>query len=67
MELDIKENGKLRIFINCVGLWGLMSDKAKVHRFGLTGPCMRAGGKTIKPMARDVSSTLMVTSTMAHG
>jgi hypothetical protein len=32
---------------------GLISDKAKVHRSGLMGQCMKVGGKTTKPMERE--------------
>ena len=49
------------------GLLVETSDKVKDDRYGLMGPCMRDGGKTIKQMEKDDLSMLMVTCMMDNG
>lgn len=44
-----------------------ISDKAKVDKFGQMAPCMKAGGKTTKPMVREDSFTPTEMFTMASG
>ena len=44
-----------------------MSDKVKEFKYGLMEVCTKVGGKTTKPMGRDVSFMLMETSTTGFG
>ena len=50
-----------------IGLLMRRSDRAKEHKSGRMVLCMRAGGKRIKPLAKEGLFTLMVTSMMDPG
>jgi hypothetical protein len=66
--LAIKENGKFLYSDKIlVGFAEPRFDKARVFRFGPMAPCMKAGGKIIKPMAKAASSMPMVISMTASG